>query len=142
MWCGSHRNGGFGVWAACCGPSVFTFGRVGESRRAAEPKYEILERLREKPMTGYEVMEELVRARGRAAASERTVYPTLQMLEDLGYVVSEEVDGRRVYRITDEGEAFLERRAQETEESEDSEEGADAWEPLLAFGIACCRVEL
>jgi DNA-binding PadR family transcriptional regulator len=33
------------------------------------------------------------------------VYPTLQQLADEGLVTSEEIDGRRVYALTDEGKA-------------------------------------
>ncbi|MDX2058013.1 MAG: PadR family transcriptional regulator, partial [Gemmatimonadales bacterium] len=41
-------------------------------------------------------------------ASAGTVYPTLQLLEDQGYVRSQDENGKRVYHITPEGEAFLE----------------------------------
>ena len=37
-----------------------------------------------------------------------TVYPTLQLLEDQGYVRAVDADGKKVYHITDEGIAFLE----------------------------------
>jgi DNA-binding PadR family transcriptional regulator len=35
------------------------------------------------------------------------VYPTLQMLEDLGYVTSTQLEGKKVYSITDEGRRYL-----------------------------------
>jgi DNA-binding PadR family transcriptional regulator len=35
------------------------------------------------------------------------VYPTLQSLEDEGYVLSDEKDGRKVYTITEQGIEFL-----------------------------------
>ena len=48
-------------------------------------------------------------SRPRAAAaggpSAGSVYPTLQQLSDEGLVTSEEIDGRRVYALTDEGKA-------------------------------------
>lgn len=40
-------------------------------------------------------------------ASPGTVYPTLQLLEDQGYVRIDDSDGKKVYSITEEGEAFL-----------------------------------
>jgi DNA-binding PadR family transcriptional regulator len=39
------------------------------------------------------------------------VYPTLQLLEDQGYVTSNQAEGKRVYTITDEGRTFLEERS-------------------------------
>ncbi len=44
---------------------------------------------------------------GCYSASPGSVYPTLQMLEDQGYVVCEEKEGKKVYSITDEGREFL-----------------------------------
>jgi DNA-binding PadR family transcriptional regulator len=35
------------------------------------------------------------------------VYPTLQMLEDLGYVTSNQQEGKKVYSITEEGRRYL-----------------------------------
>ena len=35
------------------------------------------------------------------------MYPTLQMLEEGGYLTSEEVDGKRIYTITESGRQFL-----------------------------------
>jgi DNA-binding PadR family transcriptional regulator len=71
-------------------------------------KYMILELLRDRPMHGYEVMRALEEtAHGAYKASPGSVYPTLQSLEDDGYVASEERDGRKVYTITDGGLEFL-----------------------------------
>ena len=52
---------------------------------------------------------ELARRR-RVAAEPGSVYPTLQQLEDEGLVHSDEADGRRVFRLTDEGKAEVGRR--------------------------------
>jgi DNA-binding PadR family transcriptional regulator len=72
-------------------------------------KYVILKLLREKPMHGYEVMKELEEhTRGCYKPSPGTVYPTLQWLEDEELVSSEEVEGKKVYSITDAGREFLE----------------------------------
>jgi DNA-binding PadR family transcriptional regulator len=59
-------------------------------------------------MHGYEVMRALEEESGGCyTASPGSVYPTLQMLEDQGYVVCEEKQGKKVYSITDEGHEFL-----------------------------------
>jgi DNA-binding PadR family transcriptional regulator len=76
---------------------------------AGDMKYVILKLLRDKPMHGYEVMKALEEhTHGCYKPSPGTVYPTLQWLEDEGLVKSEEVDGKKVYAITDAGRAFLE----------------------------------
>ena len=71
-------------------------------------KYVILRLLKERPMHGYEVMRALEEESGGwYRASAGSVYPTLQMLEDQGYVRIVEEDGKKVYHITPEGERFL-----------------------------------
>ncbi|MBL8987149.1 MAG: PadR family transcriptional regulator [Gemmatimonadetes bacterium] len=99
-------------------PSRFEF-RFGEGKNwgkrrrqmfeSGEVKFVILRLLREKPRHGYEVIKALEeRMAGCYTASAGTVYPTLQLLEDQGYVRSQDENGKRVYHITPEGEAFLE----------------------------------
>ena len=71
-------------------------------------KYVILDLLRNKPAHGYEIMRALEdRFHGFYSPSAGSVYPTLQMLEDLGYVQSSEQDGKKVFTITDAGQSFL-----------------------------------
>jgi DNA-binding PadR family transcriptional regulator len=72
-------------------------------------KYVVLRLLEEKPRHGYDIIKELEsRFGGSYAPSPGTVYPTLTMLEDLGYarVVPEE-GGKKIYEITDEGRKHL-----------------------------------
>jgi DNA-binding PadR family transcriptional regulator len=73
-------------------------------------KYVILQLLAEKPRHGYEIIKELSdRSGGAYAPSAGTVYPTLSLLEDLGYArVTMEEGGKKVYAITDEGRRYLE----------------------------------
>lgn len=76
---------------------------------SGEMKYVILTLLREKPRHGYEVIKALEeRMGGCYTPSAGTVYPTLQLLEDQGYVRAVDADGKKVYHVTDEGIAFLE----------------------------------
>jgi DNA-binding PadR family transcriptional regulator len=71
-------------------------------------RYMILTLLDKQPMHGYEVMQALSReAAGLYTPSAGSVYPVLQLLQDQGYVISEDRDGKRVYSITDTGRAFL-----------------------------------
>ncbi len=74
-------------------------------------KYVILEMIRDKPRHGYEVIRALEeRSHGFYAPSPGAVYPTLQMLEEMGYVTASQQDGKKVYTITDEGRRFLDAR--------------------------------
>ncbi len=84
----------------------------GRGRRqmfeSGEVKFVILRLLREKPRHGYEVIKALEeRLGGCYTPSAGTVYPTLQLLEDQGYIKAGDVDGKKVYHITPEGEQFL-----------------------------------
>jgi DNA-binding PadR family transcriptional regulator len=64
----------------------------------------ILAVLHDRPMHGYQVIQELeARTGGRWRPSAGTIYPTLQLLEDEGMVRTEEADGRKVYVLTDAG---------------------------------------
>jgi DNA-binding PadR family transcriptional regulator len=76
-------------------------------------KYVILELVAEKARHGYEVIRALEeRFGGFYAPSPGAIYPTLQMLEDMGWVSGTERDGKRVYEITDEGRQFLAERGE------------------------------
>ena len=72
-------------------------------------KFVILRLLTEKPRHGYEIIKELEdRSGGTYSPSPGTVYPTLVMLEDLGYAkATQEESGKKIYSITDEGRAYL-----------------------------------
>jgi DNA-binding PadR family transcriptional regulator len=74
----------------------------------------LLDLLRESPKHGYEIIrcfEE--RTHGQYVPSPGVLYPTLQLLEDLGLVTSEQEEGRRVYRLTETGQADVERHAEQ-----------------------------
>jgi DNA-binding PadR family transcriptional regulator len=80
-------------------------------------KYVILKLLNERPMHGYEIMRELEdRMHGCYSPSPGTVYPTLQWLEDEGLVRGKEVEGKKVYEITDRGREFLGRHRDTVDE--------------------------
>ncbi|HWO70381.1 MAG TPA: PadR family transcriptional regulator, partial [Actinomycetota bacterium] len=74
----------------------------------------ILFLLEERPMHGYQIIQELAaRSGGMWQPSPGSVYPTLQQLEDEGLVRAEEREGRRVFALTDEGRAEVARRKDE-----------------------------
>jgi len=63
----------------------------------------------EQPRHGYELMKAIEeRMGGSYSPSPGVMYPTLSWLEDMGYAaIDAETAGRKRYRITGEGEAFL-----------------------------------
>ncbi|HLH21264.1 MAG TPA: PadR family transcriptional regulator [Chloroflexota bacterium] len=68
----------------------------------------LLRLLAERPRRGPELAQALENERwGHRAANPAAVYPTLQLLEDLGYVAVTEADGKRLYTITDDGRRYL-----------------------------------
>jgi DNA-binding PadR family transcriptional regulator len=74
-------------------------------------KYVILDLIKDKPRYGYEIIRALEeRSHGFYVPSPGTVYPTLQMLEEMGHANATEQDGKKVYTITEEGRQFLAKR--------------------------------
>src|SRR4030066_837748 len=80
-------------------------------------KYIILDLLKEKPRYGYEIIRDLEeRSHGFYTPSPGVVYPTLQMLEEMGYASAAERDGKKIYTITEEGSKFLAKQKDFTDE--------------------------
>ena len=92
---GGHRRGG--PW------------RSGRMFEQGGLKFVILQLLEEKPRHGYDIIKELEeRSGGRYTPSPGTVYPTLTMLEDMGFAsATVEEGGKKVYSITDAGRQHL-----------------------------------
>ena len=68
----------------------------------------ILSLLAEKPLNGYQIMQELEqRSRGSWRPSPGAVYPALQQLEDEGLVRAESASSGRVFVLTDKGRAYV-----------------------------------
>ena len=94
---GGRRRGGFNGGE----PGERFFGR-------GDLKYVILDLLKDQPRHGYDIIRALEgRSGGFYRPSPGSVYPTLQMLEDLGYVEATQQEGKKVYAITDAGRQFL-----------------------------------
>jgi DNA-binding PadR family transcriptional regulator len=86
----------------------FPFERQSRLFEKGDLKYVILNLLKDKPSHGYEIIRALEEHfHGFYTPSAGSVYPTLQMLNDMGYVSSSEQDGKKTYTITEEGKNFL-----------------------------------
>src|SRR5260370_18075504 len=108
-----HRQFGWEGFAWGLGARGFFWRGPRQRRRHwfkwGDRKYVILKLVKDKPRHGYEVMKELEdQLQGCYSPSPGTVYPTLQWLEDEGLVIGKDVDGKKVYEITDAGRPFLE----------------------------------
>src|SRR5215469_4205373 len=80
----------------------------------------LLKLLDESPRHGYEVIRLLQdRFMGVYAPSPGTIYPRLARLEEDGLVTHEEVDGKKVYSITDKGRAEIRARLGDLADLED-----------------------
>jgi DNA-binding PadR family transcriptional regulator len=91
------------------------FGRQGQGGggrlfEQGDLRFVVLKLISEKPSYGYEIIKAIEdRLAGAYAPSPGVVYPTLTLLEELGYIQVQETDGpRKLYAITPEGEAALE----------------------------------
>ena len=134
----NHECGERGRWAGrsgrgfSFGPGGFHFdfgdepgGWGGHRRRDRKRMFEggelrlvLLKLIADEPRHGYELIkaiEELTQ--GEYAPSPGVVYPTLNMLEDIGFIVERKSkDSKKVYETTPEGVTHLAENAEEVEE--------------------------
>jgi DNA-binding PadR family transcriptional regulator len=116
------KGGARGPWPPPWGafPPFAPWAGGGPRVRRGNVRAAILALLLERPMHGYEMIQELdARSGGVWRPSAGSIYPTLQLLEDEGLVKSEEVEDRRRYTLTAAGRAEADRR-----------EGPSPWEEL------------
>jgi DNA-binding PadR family transcriptional regulator len=114
-----HRHhggprGGFG------GPFGFGPGGGGGPRgrgrkaRRGDIRTAALLLLNEEPRNGYQIMQEVEeRSDGVWRPSPGSVYPALQQLEDEGLIRSQELEGRKLFQLTDEGRAYVQERGED-----------------------------
>ncbi|MBH8550895.1 PadR family transcriptional regulator [Nostocaceae cyanobacterium CENA357] len=97
------------------GDEMFGRGWGDESRtRRGDIKFLLLELLSDRPSHGYDLIKAMENQYGGfRRLSPGSVYPTLQLLEEGGYLTSEQISGKRVYTITDQGRQLLAERVQQ-----------------------------
>jgi DNA-binding PadR family transcriptional regulator len=72
-------------------------------------RYLLLDAILERPRHGYEIISVIEeRSHGAYRPSPGVVYPTMQMLEELAHARAIEIEGRKVYEITEAGQRDLE----------------------------------
>jgi DNA-binding PadR family transcriptional regulator len=112
-------------------------GRRGRGRgRRGDVRAAILALLAERPMHGYEMIQEISqRSNGLWRPSPGSVYPTLQLLVDEGLIVGTETErSKRLFELTDDGREAAAKT--QTPPWEEIAEGADPNEVNLraSFG--------
>lgn len=117
---GGHRGGDFpGDWNDMLDGSRRGGGRRGGGRMFGhgDLKLLLLALIEQQPRHGYElirIIEDMFH--GHYSPSPGAIYPTLTMLEELGYAeVENEQGNRKLYAITDAGRAFLDENRAEVE---------------------------
>jgi DNA-binding PadR family transcriptional regulator len=99
------------------------FGRGARPRRG-DVRAALLVLLAEQPRNGYQLIQEIAeRSDGFWKPSSGSVYPALQQLEDEGLVEQDTQDGKRTYRLTESGQAYVQ---------EHKEELGATWEAMTA----------
>ena len=102
---GPGFGGGFGPGFGPGGP-MFGRGGRGNRRGRGDVRTAIILLLNEEPMHGYQIIQELTdRSNGTWRPSPGSVYPTLGLLEDAGLVRAEKTEGKRIFHITEAGQA-------------------------------------
>src|SRR6476661_6790775 len=106
----SYSAGGFGgpnidgMWQAVEELRSKFEKRSGTRAGRGEVRSAVLALLAERPMHGYQIIGEIEeRSRGSWKPSAGSVYPTLQLLADEGFISAEESNGRKIYSLTEAG---------------------------------------
>jgi DNA-binding PadR family transcriptional regulator len=93
------------------GPSWSGGSWRGRKARRGDIRSATLLLLFEEPRNGYQIMQEVEeRSGGLWSPSPGSVYPALAQLEDEGLIRAEEIDGRKLLRLTDSGREHVEKR--------------------------------
>ena len=86
--------------------------KTGTRMGRGDVRAAVLSLLAEKPMHGYQIIQEISERSGGAwKPSPGSVYPALQLLADEGLILAEESNGRKTYSLTPEGQAVADAAA-------------------------------
>jgi DNA-binding PadR family transcriptional regulator len=123
---------------------MFKMRHGGGRRRRGDVRAAILALLSERPMHGYEMIQELEqRSDGNWRPSAGSIYPTLQLLEDEGLIVGEEHEGKRRFTLTDAGREAVAERGDQAPPWEAAAEDGDPheiWAALKQFMPAVAQI--
>ncbi|MFD4204987.1 PadR family transcriptional regulator [Micromonospora tulbaghiae] len=140
-----RRRGGFGFPPVPPGPPPFSPGPHGHGRgrggrgRGRRPNVRgaVLALLTERPMHGYEMIQEIdSRTGGAWRPSPGSIYPTLQLLEDEGVIATaaDSEGGRKRFALTEAGQAEAADAAQTPPWAEFAEQTVNSWHDIRDAG--------
>jgi DNA-binding PadR family transcriptional regulator len=116
----SHRCRSFGPGGRDFGREFGGFGGGfgprgrGRKARRGDIRTAALLLLAEEPRNGYQIMQEVEeRSGGVWRPSPGSVYPALAQLEDEGLIRTEEIDGRKLFALTDAGRELVAERGED-----------------------------
>jgi DNA-binding PadR family transcriptional regulator len=103
------------------------FGDRPQRAERGNVRYLVLDAIADAPRHGYEIMAAIEqKSRGAYRPSPGVVYPTLQLLEELGFVRASERDDKKVYAITAAGTRELD--AHKDDVASFYEQSEDVWD--------------
>ena len=122
--CGPHGHHGRPGW----GDFSSMFGGPPPRAERGNVRYLILDAIAQQARHGYEIIQAIEeRTGGTYRPSPGVVYPTLQMLEELGHAKVEDQDTRKVYAITEAGKKDLAEHADDVADFYERS-GESSWE--------------
>ena len=103
-----HARGVFGFGGGRFG-GHHRGGRLGRVFDHGDLRYVLLQLIAEKPRNGYELIKAIEeKFGGMYSPSPGVIYPTLTLLEELGYLRAETAGGtKKLYSMTEDGAKFL-----------------------------------
>jgi DNA-binding PadR family transcriptional regulator len=128
----NHAHAGRGSWGGRRhgGPPGWFGDFFGPPPRAerGNVRYLVLDAIATQPRHGYEIIQAIEeRSGGAYRPSPGVVYPTLQLLEELGHAHMVERESRKVFGITEEGKRDLDAHKDEVSEFYEQCKG-ESWE--------------
>jgi DNA-binding PadR family transcriptional regulator len=109
---GGRGGGPWGFPGGFGGPPPWAAGR--SKARRGDVRAAILALLTDEPRNGYQLIQEIEeRSDGEWRPSPGAVYPALQQLTDEGLIEAEEHEGRRTFRLSESGRAYVEEHPDE-----------------------------
>ena len=133
------RGGGFGGPLGGFGPGFGPGGPRGRGRKArrGDIRTAALLLLSEEPRNGYQIMQEVQeRSDGVWRPSPGSTYPALQQLEDEGLIRARELDGRKLFELTDAGREYVEQNPDMARGAWESTAQQEAWQVPGLFAEA------
>ncbi|MEV0583521.1 PadR family transcriptional regulator [Nonomuraea sp. NPDC050310] len=129
------------------GPRHGGWGGRGRKAKRGDVRAAILALLSEEPRNGYQIIQEIAqRSEGGWKPSPGAVYPALQQLTDEGLVIAEEAEGRKTFRLTETGLAYIAEHADEVRAPWDEmrpdidDNTADLWDIARQSAFAMMQI--